>query len=94
MLNIIQDEYHGIIPNLFQLVYVHILLMSASISLYRQNLPYLNSCFSFNRQINCLSLSTGGNEAVQARASFSSSGKHPKSLKHHFHGCKYSYNFH
>ena len=41
----------------------------------------------------CLSLSTGGNEAVQARASFSSSGKHPKSLKHHFNGCKYSYNF-
>ena len=54
------------------------------------NLNYINKiCYiqilvlasCFNRQIDYFSLSTGGNEAVQARASFSSSGKHPKSLK-------------
>ena len=59
------------------------------------NLNYINKiCYililvlasCFNIQIYCFSLSTGGNEAVQARASLSSSGKQPKSLKHHFKG--------
>ena len=44
--------------------------------------PYLSHAC-----INC-TLSTGSNEAGKASAFFSSSGKHPKRLKHHFNGCK------
>ena len=38
-------EYHGIIPNLVQLVYVHILLMSASISIISTKLDIFKFLF-------------------------------------------------
>ena len=70
-------------------------LHSASIYIISTKLAIFKFVFKLpaSTHISFFSLSTGatGYEAVKARASFSSIGKHPKSLKHHLYQCKYSY---